>query len=162
MSCPDINEQINIEVEETNLNPRFAASCNKLFYTFVENNTIKLRYSEDLGNSFSTKQEIMQLQGPANFLRIAAREDMAVIIALEQTASGIKVKGVTGKIKPPPEVFQFTECPTRDLPSGSTFNNIIDVIIRINDDETSDDVVFLKTGAGANVVATGHHPNPPQ
>lgn len=160
MSCPDINEQINIMPSEWAFNPKFAASCSALFYTFIDNGRVNLRYSEDLGNSFSDRNEIMQLQGPADFLKIAAKDNMAVIVVLEKVNGGIQVRGVTGTITQ--QGFNFSQCPSRDLPTGSTFNDVKDVLIRINEDGTSDDVVFVQTGAGPNVTRTGHHPHPPQ
>ena len=40
-------------------------------------------------------------------------------------------------------------------------NDILDVSIRINDDTSSDDFVFVKSTNGAAVTATGHHPHAP-
>jgi len=164
MACPDLNPSFNVLPAEIALRPVFAVSCSNVFMTFLENNQIKLRCSPDAGNSVSGKKNLMQVSGPVNFLRIEARDDIAVVAALERTSSGLQIRGITGIITPPQDPaevaeFQHTPCSTLALP-GVSFQDILDLIIRINDDGTSDDFVIIKTGTGTTTAHTGHHPHP--
>jgi hypothetical protein len=166
MACPDLNPSISILAAERALRPVFAASCNNLFMTFVENNRINLRCSPDAGSSLSGKKNLMQVTGSVNYLKIEARDNIAVVAALEQTSSGLQIRGITGTIRTPPQDpgeqvadFPHTACTTLPLP-GVSFQDILDLTIRINDDGTSDDFVIIKTGTGTTTAHTGHHPHP--
>jgi hypothetical protein len=166
MACPDLNPSINLLPAEMALGPKFAVSCKNLFIAFLENGQINLRCSPDAGNSLSGKKNLMQVAGPVEFLRISAREDIAVVAALEQTSTGIQIRGVTGTIRTPPQdpseqVADFPHAPCTTIPlPGVSFQDILDLTIRINDDGTSDDFPIIKTGTGAITAHTGHHPHP--
>jgi len=158
-SSSDLSEQIDLSDTEIAGRPVFAASGNNLFVAFFQNNKIKLKYSQDNGASLSPSQDIMALEGNANFLRVNAKDNIAVIVVVEQTNSGMSVKGVSGTLVGGNYVKR--ECPKRPLQGNITFNDILDVSIRINDDTSSDDFVFVKSTNGAAVTATGHHPHAP-
>ena len=165
---PDIDTSILITAGEMNCEPKFAASLaqggnNNLFVAFFQNNKIKLKCSRKGGGFLSRPIDIMSIAGSLKLFKVAARGDVAVAIAIEDTGSGLKVKGVTGTISPDgPSGAKFThrECPSRIL-KDITLSDILDLTIRINNDGTSDDYVFTKATAGANVSHIGHHPRAP-
>lgn len=165
MTCPDLHHTIRIPPQERGLHPRFAASCGNLFLTFIENNQVSLRCSPNSGEDLSGKKILMDVSGPVNFLRIAAKDEIAVIAVLEQTAAGLCIRGVTGKIIPPRDPgelvadFDHTPCTALEL-DGASFENIMDLAIRINDDGTSDDFVIMRSRDSVTTAHTGHHPHP--
>jgi len=156
---PNLAEGIDLSDEEMAARPVFAASGSNLFIAFMENEQIFLRYSQDAGASLSAPQELMTLEGNGGFLRINAKDNVAVIVVVEDIDGGLSVKGVTGRLVD--GNFNTQECPNRPLQQGITFNDILDVAIRINNDTSSDDFVFVKKTGGATVTATGHHPRAP-
>ena len=155
----DLSEQIDLSDNEISGRPVFAASGNNLFIAFFQDNKIKLKFSRDRGENLSPPQDLMTLQGNANFLRINAKDNIAVVVVVEQTNSQMSVKGVSGTLVDGNYVKR--ECPKRTLEGNIAFNDILDVAIRINDDTSSDDFVFIKNIGGAAVTATGHHPHAP-
>lgn len=155
----DIAEQIDLSDNEISGKPVFAASGKNLFIAFFEDKKIKLKYSRDNGENLSPPQDLMTLQGNADFLRINSKDNIAVIVVVEETNSKMSVKGVSGTLVDGNYVKR--ECPQRPLEGNITFNDILDVAIRINDDTSSDDFVFIKNREGVAVTATGHHPHAP-
>jgi len=95
---------ILITLGEMNRNPKFAASLgtggkNNLFVAFPESNKIMLKCSRQGGKSMSTPKKIMDLGGSLKFLKIAAKGDIAVTVAIEEVRSDLVVRGATGTIR---------------------------------------------------------------
>lgn len=165
---PDINNSIPITPGEMNCEPKFAASLaqggnNNLFVAFFQNNKIRIKCSRKGGGSLSSPIDVMNVTGQLKLFKVAAKGNIAVAIAIEESGSELKVRGVTGTISPDgPSGAKFThqQCPERKLDKVK-FSDILDLTIRINEDGTSDDYVFTKATAGANVSHIGHHPRAP-
>lgn len=171
MSSPDIANLINLDEDGLNRAPKFAASIgrgsnNNLFTTYVKNNKVKLRCSARQGNNMSAEVDILTVPGTVKLLKIGAKGDIAVVVAVEDIGTKLVVKGSTGTISTSADpqghvisTFTHQECPSKDL--AGNFSDVLDLAIRINDDGTSDDYVFTKGVGGADVAHVGHHPRAP-
>jgi hypothetical protein len=166
---PDIDPQIPLGNAERNGN-QFAASIgtgNNVFTAFLEGNEIKIKCSGRGGRNISQGEKLIDVTGTdrMKLLRIASRGDIAVVVAvIDDGTQTYKIRGSTGTIQvipgssPPTYRFIHQQCPDGQVDRTS---NIYDLAIRINDDGTSDDYIFVKSAQGADVSHVGHHPNAP-
>jgi len=155
----DLNQDILLDPQIISHRPLFAASQTNLFSAFVDNNNILLMCSNDMGGSWTNPVQIMQIEGSLHSLKISAKDNVVVVVALQQTNSGLKMQGITGTLSFPN--LNHRQCPVNQLDPNITSNDILDVAIRINDDFTSDDFIIYDTRAGASASVTGHHPHAP-
>jgi len=162
----DIEPDIPVTPAQQALNPKFAASIrgpnNNLFVTFIENNKVKLRCSREGGKNPSALVDLFNVSGRVPILKIASKDNVAVVVAVEDTNPGFKVMGAAGTISPDGTSAKFTHqaCPVSDHPTAK-ISDVLDLSIRINDDGTSDDYVFSKGDTSVNVTHVGHHPGAP-
>ncbi len=156
----DLNRDILLDPQIISRRPIFAASHTNLFSAYVDNNNVLLTCSKDMGGGWTNPVQVMQLEGPLHSLRISSRDNVVVVVALQETNSGLKLQGVTGTFSFPD--LNHRACPVNQLDPKITSNDILDVAIRINDDFTSDDFIIYDTKAGASASVTGHHPRAPQ
>jgi hypothetical protein len=166
MSSRDIESDLPISAAEQALKPKFAASLgrgtnNNLFVTYIENNKVKLRCSRDGGNSPSSKLDLFDVSGRVPMLKIASKGDIAVVVAVEETSGGFKVKGAAGTISPDGASAKFTHRVCPESTHNDNIAKVLDLSIRINDDGTSDDYVYLQGTSSVNVGHVGHHPSAP-
>jgi len=170
LGFPDITDEFPLPGNEINLRPRFAASvgkigdilCNNLFLTYVEEGKIKLGYSLDGGNDMTQPRvDLLNPMGNIRRLEIASRNNIVVVVAIEENEQGLWAIGSTGtlKIGDTGPFIDHLECQPRKLPTN--LDNIVDMTIRINDDGTSDDFIIYRGGAGALTTKVGHHPHAP-
>jgi hypothetical protein len=166
---PDIDPRITLGNTERAGN-QFAASIgtgNNVFTAFIEGNAIKVKCSGKGGKNISVAEKLIDVSGneKLKLLKVASRGDIAVVVAvIDDGTQEFKVRGSTGKIQtipgssPPTYRFIHQQCPDGKVHRGS---EIYDLAIRINDDGTSDDYIFVKSSQGADVSHVGHHPNAP-
>jgi hypothetical protein len=139
--------------------PKLALTSEYLFWTFKDNGNVVLRWSKldpRTGGITSISPKITLFPiGNMVELRIIGRGNIALVAAIDSVGGTNTVKGAVGKVSGAPPVFTPRRCPDRVLPAGQ----IVDILCRINDDETSDDLVCVMAGGNA-AGAYGHHPPP--
>ena len=171
----DIESLIALDDDGLSRQPIFATSIgsgtnNNLFIAYAKDNKVKLRCSAVRGNNLTSEIDIMDVPGTVKLLKIGAKGDIAVVVALEETGSGkLRVRGSTGTIVATRDSnddvissFTYRACPEKEF--HGRVSDILDLSIRINDDGTSDDYIFTKGEGGVNVAHLGHHipaPSPP-
>jgi hypothetical protein len=137
--------------------PRLALTNSYLFCTFPDNGRLVLIWGEldALGGLGAVSDDIALFEiGDILELKIIARDNIVLAAAIERVDSIRRVRAAVGRVSE--GVFNHLECPMRDLPEGQ----IVDILSRINEDGTSDDLVCIKPG-GASTGVYGHHPAPP-
>ena len=140
--------------------PKFAVTDTWLFQTTNEGGKIFLRFGDAAGNDMGGQTLLFNAQGKVLDLRIIARRNIALVLALVQSDM-LRLRGAVGKVTDEvPHKLSRIECPQKEL-TGVSPESIVDIVGIINDDGTSDDRVIVSAGAGSGVtVISGHHPAP--
>lgn len=140
--------------------PKFAVTDSWLFETINDAGKILLRFGDAAGNGMSGQTLMFDAQGKVLDLRIIARKNIALVLALVESDM-LRLRAAVGRVTDDaPHKLSRIQCPVKDLP-GVSPDSIVDIIGNINDDGTSDDRIIVSAGAGSGVsVISGHHPAP--